>query len=455
MQLMHLMVDGTVLVTPIAIAETCGADHHSYSFYFFPWICSVMLALFFQGMLRFAKVTEDPFGAGCGGESYTNECLLNMEKNLYTILALRKQPRREVDLPENPPPVQHEPVWTGEISQDFLRRDFCNDLYPTASVAGPEQEATALQPTLAAPSQAMPNDERMSPSMPDEYGDLRLSDITIEEAKQQDDVEEDDFDYSEGTDDPEELSRPPDAVVSSSSSSSSDLPPPAAKSMQEHLEEIEKELAETELERRTLRDLVKEREKQMLELQAESIPAEEANELIRLMSEWVNPKRPVRVSDVTFFKLAELARKQTTRVKKILALPIAGRSDPYSETHRHITSASLGVQNKNEPDGIKLLKTIRARIEEETKATARLKFQLAEAHAREKGEKLTADGKKLVKPTKANIAALDRQATSGHLPILRTGSRGTAADDESTMLKMRSADSERSARGVRTVAFQS
>merc|ERR1719174_940618 len=61
-----------------------------------------------------------------------NEAMLDSEKRLFTILAIRQRMPKEVPLtyPEYLDPNKQEPVWTGETALEFLDNDYDNELYP-------------------------------------------------------------------------------------------------------------------------------------------------------------------------------------------------------------------------------------------------------------------------------------------------------------------------------------
>jgi len=43
LQMLYLLVDFTVILTPIAVSHICGADHEGYSMYFMPCVSTVIV----------------------------------------------------------------------------------------------------------------------------------------------------------------------------------------------------------------------------------------------------------------------------------------------------------------------------------------------------------------------------------------------------------------------------
>jgi len=132
-----------------------------------------------------------------------------------------------------------------------------------------------------------------------------------------------------------------------------------------------------------LRSKLERSQEQYVELRAASVSTKDTEQVVQLLAEWIAPPRPVRLNDESLGKLAEMSRKQSMRVKKILSLG-AGR----------LRSGAL--QNLDKPPGIKaaeetskkasadykrLLQDLLERLDEENQVSLRLKNQLQEATA--------------------------------------------------------------------------
>merc|ERR1719473_1801713 len=61
-QLLQLMVDALLLLTPAALAYAFQTDNNGIGKYFWPSAGSFVIALFFQGWLELVNIMEDPFG---------------------------------------------------------------------------------------------------------------------------------------------------------------------------------------------------------------------------------------------------------------------------------------------------------------------------------------------------------------------------------------------------------
>jgi len=355
LQLLYLIVDVTVFLTPLAVMHIMGADHEGYSMYMLPMVTTVVVSIAFHGSIRLIDEAQDPLSANISDHSGTNIAMLETEHRLFSMLRIREpargsQPLRRVE-------GELEPIWAGS-GLGWLN--------------APGMQTFAAESSLLTAPQRFGAKAPRDPafSVPGEGFDNDMVSVETESQIALSDVDPDD------PDDPEERLRPP--VFKRGSHSRTQDREHLAQQLAKHgvafVEAAQLEASQAK------QQLILAKEA-YLDLQANSVPAEDAEQVVQLLAEWIAPPRPVRLSDVSLAKLAEMSRKQSVRVKKILSLgagrlrhgALRGLDKPPGIAAAEQTSAKASADYKS------LLQDLLERLDEENQVSMRLKSQLAEA----------------------------------------------------------------------------
>lgn len=364
-QLLHLMTDFSVILTPLAVLHKCGVAHEGYSMYFIPFVCTVIASIISHACLRLIMESADPFGADLGQENITNDSLMTTEAKLFALLSVQKQPK-QAPIPRVRD--DSEPNWASTgLGWNF------------ASVPAQSDE---LEPR-SGPQAILPGGLRgLIPGLDDISVGEASSRVPGEDGYDDDyvslesDLNLSDVDPSEAAEMLAELRNKPPVFNEGSRGATQRM-------SLDDLEgivlvedtETKAKLEESEKESALLRQQLKLREKQVAEMQATTVPTDQAAQVLDLLKEWVAPPRPVRLSDVTLAKLSEISRKQTSRVKKILAgttFKLAGNKAPGQ------AAAELSAA-KASADYRMVVEDLLDRLNQEEEVHRRLKTQLDEA----------------------------------------------------------------------------
>lgn len=371
LQLLYFLSDLTVVLTPITVLHALGAAHEPYSMYVLPLAATLVVTVAFQGSLVLISESVDPFGSHLGEDHGTNVTLLETAGKLLLLLQTRK------DEIEDPLPLvvgDVEPIWAGQgLGWSF----------------DAPQQAGAGEWMYVAPGGYQPGQYQGAPR---EYID-GLDSFVPGEAYDDDRVSIDadslalsDVDHSDAAAILADIQRRP-PVFNPEGTAGLDMDKQLLKDLGlagvELVEDAtaKAKLAISQQECVKLRHEARHTQKELDDLRRLSVPAEEAEQVIQLLAEWIAPPRPVRLSDVTLAKLAEISRKQSSRVKKILSLS-AGRvkSGTLQGINKPpgIQAAEVGAA-KATADYKRLIQDLVERLDEENQVSLRLKTQLAEA----------------------------------------------------------------------------
>jgi hypothetical protein len=198
-------------------------------------------------------------------------------------------------------------------------------------------------------------------AMPHEASDLRL--------------EEDYSKYVEVGDTDADVPsvRPPVFYTDTTVDFDKPLPLRAPMPVKDKIAAVKKKLAECKNEKEWHAEVISYREEQIRILQSQSIPKEDADQVIELMTEWVAPPRPTPLSSRTLQKLVRIAQKQSLRVNKILSLPSGGFEENAAQHHQYLM---VGEGRPNSSALLQdLMQDLRARIESEQKKISELMTQ--------------------------------------------------------------------------------
>jgi len=364
---LYMLADLTVVLTPIGTLHMVGANHEGYSVYFMPFVATMLASCVFHGSLRLIAESADPFGNDIGENHGTNMAFLETEYRLFSLLSIHHE--STVHLPHVRDDL--EPIWAGEgLGWDYP--------VPGQGVATTEEEIEYIVRQRMAAGGFIPGLDSFSggaEGVDDDFLSVGADSLDLS-----------DVDHTEAAELLEELRRKPPIFnpegrggVDMDSNWKGNLDLDGVVLVEDALAKAK--LAKSESEARSLRRQLDQRSQQLLDLQANSVPSKDAEQVIQLLAEWIAPPRPVRLSDVTLARLAEIARKQSSRVKKILSLsagkvsgkPLQGINKPPG-----IQAAEVGAA-KASADYKRLIQDLLERLDEENQVSLRLKTQLAEA----------------------------------------------------------------------------
>jgi hypothetical protein len=373
LQMLYLMADFTVLLTPLGLMHMTGADHEGYSIYTLPCVCTMLVCCCFHGSLRLIDEASDPFGAHLDQDHGTNRTLQDTEHKLFSMLALWED-ETEVPLPRitgdlEPKWADNGLGWTFPVTADEETQGLLRSSYSLG-----QQQLHGLGTYDPIMDKFVPAEGHDDDFMSVDAASLQLSDVDRTEFGNINNAVLNDY-----------RRRPP--VFNPEGRGGVDM----QKELEDELgligitileeEKTKAKLLRSETEANELRSQLKITTRQLLHLRATSVSTKDAEEILELLAEWIAPPRPVRLSDVTLAKLAEISRRQSTKVKKILTLSarqmkegkLQGISKPVGVQVAEVGAAKASADYK------RLIGDLMERLDEENQVGLRLKAQLTEA----------------------------------------------------------------------------